>query len=172
MRRLAQMPAIVRLKDLLADADEGGDRRAAARAVMAEATQRLFAGPQWAPRERLELLTDLALRTTTGPLPDRERDLVIAELGRLALRILWSEGLLGDTPNADDAPATIVRRLLELAATDMLPEGPALRVVMKRAKELLQRHDLVAELAANEDLRHRLLDLLDRAQSRRDVLVI
>lgn len=166
MARLAQMRPIVRLQDLLAGVVEDADDRSAARAIMAEDVQRLFIGAQWPPRDRLELLSDLARTAATAPLPGRERSLFVAEIGRLALRILWSEGLFGDALAAEAAPTVVASRLLELAASDMLPEGPAFRIVMKRAKDLLQRHDVAAEIAADADLRHRLQDQLDRAEER------
>lgn len=172
MLRLAQMRPVVRLQDLLTGVADDADERAATRAVMAEDVQRLFVGPQWPPRDRLELLSDLARTAATGPLPERERDVIVAELGRLALRILWSEGLFGDALSPEAAPTVVASRLLELAASDMLPAGPAFRIVMKRAKELLQRHDVAAEVAANADLRHRLQDQLDRAEERLNFVAV
>lgn len=164
MMRLARSRPILRLQDLLTGV--AGDARAAGRAVMAEDIQRLMMGPQWSPRERLELLSDLAHTASTGPLPQREREVVLAELGRLALRILWGEGLFGESLAPATPPSESASRLLELAASDLLPEGPAFRAVMNRAKMLLRRHDVVAELTADRELRDRLLDLLVRAEDR------
>lgn len=172
MLRLAQMRPIVRLQDLLTGVADQADDRSAARAVMGEDIQRLFLGPQWLPRDRLELLTDLARTAMTGPLPLRERELVVAEVSRLAVRILWSEGLFGDALTPEAAPTVAASRLLELAASDMLPEGPAFRIVMKRAKDLLQRHDVAAQVAADADLRHRLQDQLDRAEERLTIVAV
>jgi hypothetical protein len=112
------------------------------------------------------MLTELARLSTTSPLPERERESVQAELGRLALRILWSEGLFGEALAPASPPAQAASRLLELAASDLLPEGPAFRAVMNRAKALLRRHDVVAQLTADAALRDRLLEQLMRAEER------
>jgi len=166
MSRIGEAPAILRLQELLTGVSGGGRERAAVRAAMGEDLQRIMIGPQWPARIRLEMLTELAHTAATGPLPTRERDVILAELGRLALRILWSEGLFGEAV-APATPATeAVSRLLELAASEMLPEGPTFRVVMQRARALLSRHDVVAALTTDAALRDRLQGLLARAENR------
>jgi hypothetical protein len=172
MPRLAQITPILRLMDLLAGVTPDAAGRTAPRALMSEATQRLFVGPQWPARERLELLAELARLTADGSLPARERELAISELGRLALRVLWSEGLLGDALKPGTTPLTVAARLLNLAASDALPRGRAFQTAMKRAKDLLQRQDVIAEITAHEDLRMQLRDLLIRAEERREVVAV
>ncbi|KAF0174015.1 MAG: hypothetical protein IV086_15550 [Hyphomonadaceae bacterium] len=170
MLRLAQTLPYVRLVDLLTGVGAGDGARAAVRAVVGEDLQRLFLGPQWSPRTRLEHLSELSRTAAIAPLPARERDTVTSELARLALRILWSEGLLGDVMALEAAPSQVASRLLELAASDLLPDGPAYFIIMKRARTLLQRHDVQAEVAADDALRHRLQDQLARAELRLDVV--
>lgn len=166
MSRIGEAPVILRLRDQLTGVADRRDPRAAVRTVMSEDLQRVMIGDRWPARARLEMLTELARTAASGPLPARERDSVLAELGRLALRILWSAGLFGEALQPP-APATdAVCRLLELAASDLLPEGPAFRVVMQRAKALLRRHDVAMALSSDVALRDRLLDLLVRAEDR------
>lgn len=170
MPRLAQTQPIRQLQDLLAGVDGGhgpsGGPRAVIQALEGEELQRSLVGQQWNARTRLEMLSELARLAGTSPLPARERETVQAELARIALRILWSEGLFGEGLTPSAPPAEAASRLLELAASDLLPEGPAFKVVMTRAKELLNRHDVAAQLAEDEELRVRLLDQLARAEDR------
>lgn len=172
MLRLAQTLPYSRLLDLLAGLDAAAGPREAVLTVMGEEFQRLFLGPQWSTRTRLEHLAELSRTVAVAPLPQRERDTVEAELARLSLRILWSEGLLGDVMTPEPAPSLVASRLLELAASDLLPEGVAYLIVMKRAKALLQRHDVMAEVAADDGLRHRLQDQLARAELRLEVVPV
>ncbi|MBL8559109.1 MAG: hypothetical protein JNM47_10340 [Hyphomonadaceae bacterium] len=166
MSRIGETPTILRLQELLTGVRGSEDPRGAVRAVMAEDLQRIMIGERWSARTRLEMLADLARTAATGPLPVRERDAALAELGRLALRILWSEGLFGEALEPATPAKDAVLRLLELAASDLLPEGPAFRVVMERAKSLLRRHDVAAALVVDAALRERLLDLLVQAEDR------
>lgn len=166
MSHIGETPAILRFQELLTGVRDAGDQRATARAVMAEDFQRLMVGDRWPGRTRLEMLSELARVAATGPLPIKEREAVLAELGRLALRILWSEGLFGEALTPAAPPTDAITRLLELAASDLLPEGPAFRVVMQRAQALLRRHDVAAALINDVDMRERLLDLLAQAEER------
>lgn len=170
MPRLAQTRPIQRLQNLLAGVEDGhgavSSPRAVIQALEGEELQRSLVGQQWNARARLEMLSELARLAGTSPLPERERETVQAELSRIALRILWSEGLFGEGLTPSAPPAAAASRLLELAASDLLPEGPAFKVVMRRAKELLNRHDVAAQLADDDALRARLLEQLARAEER------
>lgn len=166
MSRIGETPAILRLQELLTGVRDAEGGRAAVRAVMADDVQRPMVGDRWPARIRLEMLSELARVAATGPLPLREREVILSELGRLALRILWSEGLFGEALTPAAHPTDALSRLLELAASELLPEGPAFRVVMQRAKALLRRHDVAAALTRNAKLRVRLLDMLALAEDR------
>lgn len=166
MARLAQTRPIQRLQNLLAGVETGQGPRAAIQALESEEVQRLLVGQQWNARTRLEMLSELARLAGTSPMPAKERETVQSELSRIALRILWSEGLFGEGLAPGAPPAEAASRLLELAAADLLPQGTAFKVVMARARELLQRHDVVAQLSEDEALRARLIGQLARAQDR------
>jgi hypothetical protein len=166
MSRIGQTPAILRFQELITGLREATDPRAAVREVMADSLQRIMVGDRWSSRTRLEMLSELARMTSTGPLPAKEREAVLAELARLALRILWSEGLLGEALTPATPAADALTRLLEFAAADLVPEGPAFRIVMQRARSLLRRHDVAAVLATDAALRERLIGLLAQAEDR------
>lgn len=166
MTSLAQTLPVRRLQALLSGKVRGIDVRAAARAAGADDLHRTVLGGQWGARTRLETLCALSAAADGSELPAREREAVQAELGRIALRILWSEGFLGDALTAQAPPVQAASRLLELAASELLPNGPAFRAVMHRARMLLRRHDMVALLSVDAETRAQLLGQLERAESR------
>lgn len=161
----AESPPFERLRRILSgeQADAGRD---AAQTVMSPEFERVALTPGYRMQERLVALTALAVLAQEGPLPRREREVVLAELARLALRVLWWEGLLGPGM-ADEAEGDVAAAvLIELLASGCLPPGAASWMVLDRAKALLKRGDVVQALRENAPRRDRLLQQLIQAEAR------
>jgi hypothetical protein len=155
-----------RLRHVLTRESLGEARREAAQIAMSPDFERVALSPGFRMQARLSAIADLAHLANASFLPTREIDIVLTELGRLALRILWWEGLLGAGMAAEipgDAAATI---LIELLASGCLPEGPASTMVMERAKALLERPDVVRALREDTQRRDRLILQLVEAEAR------
>lgn len=155
-----------RLRHVLTRDSLGDSQRTAAQLVMSPEFERIALTPGWRAQVRLAALADLAGVAHASTLPLREREIVIIELSRLALRILWWEGLLGPgmAPEVPAPDAAAV--LIEICATGLLPEGPAGWMVLERAKALIQRSDVVAALRENDERRDRILQQLVAAEAR------
>jgi hypothetical protein len=117
-------------------------------------------------QDRLATIADLAQAVRASALPVREREIVLAELARLSLRVLWWEGLLGPGIAPEISPDTAAAVLIELLAAGFLPDGAASWMVMERAKHLLTRSDVVRALREAEPRRERLLTQLAQAEAR------
>lgn len=155
-----------RLRLILTRDSQGDTGREAARTVMSPEFERMALSPGWAPSARLACLTELASLTQQSVLPLREREVVVQELSRLALRILWWEGLLGPGM-VEEAPADIAAAvLIEMVAAGLMPEGPAGWMALDRAKALLKRGDVVQSLKGNVPRRERLVQQLILAEAR------
>jgi hypothetical protein len=155
-----------RLRQILTQGPPGDPDREAARATMAPEFERIALSPGWPAGQRLAALADLARLTLDSQLPERERQIVLHELGRFSLRILWWEGLLGPGMVQEAAPDVAAEALVELCAGGFLPEGPAGLMVLERVRALLQRSEVVQALRANVPRRERLLRQLMAAEAR------
>lgn len=168
----AQAAPFQRLHMVL-DRDSMGDsRREAAQIAMSPDFERVALTPGFRMDERLQALAALAQKAQISSLPRRERDILLSELARLALRILWWEGLLGPGIVAEPPGDVAAAVLIELLATGCLPEGPAAWMVMDRAKTLLRRADVVRALRENAPRRDRLLTQLVQAEARLSPLAL
>lgn len=155
-----------RLRHTLTRDSLGDPTREAARHVMSPELERVALSPGWSPQARLSAVAELARLALDSTLPLRERQVVIQELNRLALRILWWEGLLGPGM-VQEAPADVTAAaLIEVVAAGLMPEGPAGWMVLERAKSLLRRQDVVRALRDNAPRRERLLTQLVAAEGR------
>ena len=168
----AEAAPFQRLRHILTRDSLGDSQRMAAQQVMSPEFERIALTPGWRAQDRLAALADLATAAQMSHLPDREREIVIIELSRLALRILWWEGLLGPgmAPEAPPVDAAVI--LIEICAAGMIPEGPAGWMVLERAKALLMRTDVVAALRQDEPRRERLLLQLVQAEARLHPMLI
>ena len=155
-----------RLRHVLTRDSLGDSQRVAARQTMSPEFERVALSPGWPARDRLAALADLAAAAQVSCLPPREREIVIIELSRLALRILWWEGLLGPGIAPEAAPVDAAVMLIEICATGLLPEGPAGWMALERAKALIMRADVVAALREDAPRRERLLVQLVQAEAR------
>lgn len=155
-----------RLRHVLTRDSLGDVRHEAAQIAMSPDFERVALTPGWRMQARLTAIADLARLVHDSPLPEREREIVLAELGRLSLRILWWEGLLG-AGIVTEAPGDVAAAvLIELLASGCLAEGPAATMVLERAKLLLRRSEVVRALRENTARRDRLLLQLAQAEAR------
>lgn len=168
----AQAAPFQRLHTVLTRDSVGDLRREAAQIAMSPEFERVALTPGFRVDERLQAIAELAQKAQTSCLPLREREIVISELARLALRILWWEGLLGPGIVAEVPGDVAAAVLIELLATGCLPEGPAAWMVMDRAKNLLKRADVVRALRENAPRRDRLLSQLVQAEARLSPLAL
>jgi hypothetical protein len=154
------------LRHILTGDGQGDTPRSAAKLIMSPDFERVALAAGWRASDRLSALAAFSEMAQTSALPRREREIVIAELTRLALRVLWWEGLLGPGLATEPAPDVVAATLIEICATGLLPEGPAGGMVLERAKGLLQRQDVVHALRGNAARRDRLLAQLVAAEAR------
>lgn len=155
-----------RLREILTRQTPGDPDREAARQTMSPEFERVALSPGWPTVQRLSALAALAQLTLDSRLPERERAVVLHELGRFSLRILWWEGLLGPGMAQEVAPDIAAAALVEFCAGGLLPEGPAGLMVLDRVRALLQRSDVVQALRGNAPRRERLLHQLAAAEAR------
>jgi len=168
----ADTPPFALARDMLAGRRPMDDKRAAGHLIMSPDFERVALSPGWRATQRLSALADLALLVAAAPLPPKEQQIAIAELSRLALRILWWQGLLGPGMAPEARPDVAAVTLVEFAAAGLLPEGPAGWMVLDRAKELLMREDVVKALLADEPRRIRLAEQLALAEARVHALAL
>ena len=162
----AEAAPFVRLRRLLSLDTQDDKPRSAAQLIMSPEFERVALASGWRASDRLSALAAFGEMAQTSGLPPREREIVISELSRLALRILWWEGLLGPGLAPEPAPDVAAATLIEICATGLLPEGPAGAMVLDRAKGLLQRQDVVHALRGDAARRDRLLTQLVDAEAR------
>jgi hypothetical protein len=152
-----------RLRSLLQGEASAARAKLARRAAMSQDIERAALAKGFPAATRLAALAALARDVTGSSLPDRDRVDIAGEIDRLALRVLWHEGLLADSPHKPLPPIENAERLLVIASRGLLPEGAVGRMVLERARGLLRHHDSVTALQASADLRLRLVTLLDAA---------
>ena len=162
----AETPPLVRQRHLLTRDALGDSQRSATQQTMSPEFERVALSPGWRVQDRLGAIAELSVLALSSTLPRRERESVIAELSRLALRILWWEGLLGPGLAPEPAADAVAAILIEISAAGLLPEGPAGWMVLERAKSLLQRPDVVQALRGDAPRRDRLLTQLVAAEAR------
>ena len=162
----AEAAPFQRLRHALTWESLAANPRAAAQQAMSPDFERIALSPGWRAHDRLAAIAELASAASVSPLPVRERDVVLSELSRLALRILWWEGLLGPGMVREVAPIDAAVLLIEICAAGLLPEGAAGWMVLERAKGLIQRSDVVHALRSDAVLRERLLRQLMAAEAR------
>jgi hypothetical protein len=155
-----------RLRMTLTRDSLGDPTREAARQVMSPEFERIALSPGWPPQARLSAIAGLAQLAQDSNLPQRERVVVIHELNRLALRVLWWEGLLGPGMVQEAPPDVAAAALIEIVAAGLIPDGPAGMMLLDRAKALLRRQDVVHALRNNTPRRDRLLTQLVTAEAR------
>ena len=168
----AEAAPFQRLRHVLTRDSLGGSQRVAAQQVMSPEFERIALTPGWRAQDRLAALTELATAAQFSTLPPREREIVIFELSRLALRILWWEGLLGPGMAPEVPPVNAAVLLIEICATGLLPEGPAGWMVLERAKALIMRTDVVQALREDAPRRERLLMQLVEAEARLNPMLV
>jgi len=161
-----EAPPFRRLRHILTRDALGDPEREAARQTMSPDFERVALSPGWPAPVRLSALAEMARLAQDAPLAPRDRRIVSQELARLALRILWWEGLLGPGMVQEAPPDIAAAALVELCAGGFLPEGPAGWMVLDRARALLQRSDVVKALRENVPRRERLLRQLVEAEAR------
>lgn len=166
MESPGEAPPFRRLRHILTRDALGDPEREAARQTMSPEFERVALSPGWSPALRLAALTEMARLAQDAPLAPRDKRIVIHELSRLALRVLWWEGLLGPGMVQELAPDIAAAALVELCAGGFLPEGPAGRMVLERARVLLAREDVIKSLRENTPRRERLLRQLIEAEAR------
>jgi hypothetical protein len=160
-----QAGPFLRLREALSEQADPSSRDAA-RQVMSAEFERIALSPGWPPAARLSAIAALARVARDSALPAMERATVLQELNRLALRVLWWEGLLGPGMVREAPPDVAAAALIELVAAGLMPEGPAGWMVIERAKALLRRSDVVRALRENAPRRDRLLAQLVQAEAR------
>lgn len=163
---VAEAPPFRRLRQILTRDVIPENVREAAGVAMSVDFERAALTPGWRMQDRLAAVSGLARLVHDSPLPPRERDIVLFELARLALRVLWWEGLLGPGMAPEQPGDVAAAVLIELLASGALPEGPAALMVLERAKALLQRGDVILALRQNAPRRDRLLQQLVAAEAR------
>jgi hypothetical protein len=165
---LPQLAApFARLADLFAQATHAG---AAAigkeqimlirRALLDPSVERAAMAGEGSAVERLSALARLHQLAASTPLAARDREDVLEDIDRLAMRLLSSERIVEGILTQDATTTTRAAALLTLLARGVLPAGAAARSVLEKAKALLTTPEAVKELRESGPMRQRILELL------------
>jgi hypothetical protein len=125
--------------------------------------ERAFLSPGLEAGARLRALAELRAIAAYAPQPQPVIHDFMAELDRMALRILSAEGLLQDPPEPCLPPLDQAERLLQLAGDGCLPRGPIGLMAAARSQKLILSNKGRDAMINDPERSARILDSLNAA---------
>lgn len=125
--------------------------------------ERALLSPGSSAATRLRAVAELRAIAAYAPQPTAVIADIMAEMDRMALRILSSEGLLQDPPEPGLPPLDQAERLLHLAGEGCLPRGPIGLLAVSRSQKLILSSRAREEMASDPQRTVRILASLDAA---------
>jgi hypothetical protein len=119
--------------------------------------------PVGSPAARLVLLAGLQKSVNRAALPETETESISKYLGVIGGMVEADSNIVALLARANASPVQKLQLLLQLAAGETAPKGPAAERARIEALKLLRKPDTRAELATMPEKLERVRDLIDRA---------